>query len=711
MLISHELTLGQITFILRVAFQILSYGGFFFIGIIVLSTIPRVASAEAHGVVNRIVGKSSATKASIKWAFQYWRNKTGDPVTSPGFLVAVLILVFYPLFVAISDVGFIGFYACSTPYPSFFDFPASVSTDDLARAAIASNLLNGADPSSVTVHRCDAVSVERVTENLTERVCTSWHNSTYADPDVFRGLNSTDSDVLMLRYLRHPNVSQPGLDSDLNSFYISPTSQRVVDPVIVNGLVVAPHSTGLRAVLGVPHLIPQQVVTLPKTMAIEVDVGCMALGIYTQNEIASVGGFSIYATNGTWRNYTGPEYLRDLLATYVDQVREVFLPYFNVSSLNESGRMTGYNGYYDDNNWFPTNAAVRSVRIPQAGFFEPSSITAMSFVLRNCTQALKRQLNVTTLSLVSDFIHHDWCSLLLLTGFTANAGEGTLGGSGMLCASTTQVNMVLATVQMNASRSLSIDLTRLPSNLNYLYTSYRDGDKTGNVSDYAPFERFTLEDNPSGLTSHYIPSRGLILGSRNRGPGSGGNAISRLGPVMINANNVLDNNRDFAALSILDEGNRPLNFSPSFVTKWSGQIGASYLVNSLAFNGWAARAANPVTVVSTGRRAAACYRPLYAIVFIPLVITALFVLGWSLLLVTCSSFAGHNRLKESYGGLSPYVDAVCSTDEKETVLAWQNDEKPRLVFLTEERGTHVLENESATALEHFHSPRSLGRDG
>ena len=712
MLISHELTLGQITFILRVTIQILSYGGLFLIGMIVLGTIPRVASAEAHGVVNRIVGKNSATTASIQWAFQYWRNKTGDPVTSSRFLVAVLLLLFYSLFVIISDVGFIGFYACSTPYPSFIDFPASVSTDDLARTAIASNLVNGTNPATVNVHRCDATSVERLAPNINVSACISWHNSTYADPSMFKGLNSTDSDVLMLRYLRHLNASRLGF-VDLNSFYINPSSQRVVDPVIVNGLAVVPHSTGLRAILGVPQLVPQQSVTLPKTMAIEADVGCMALGIYSQNDLEVGDVVRIYATDSTWRKYTGPEYLRDVLATYVDQVREVHLPYFNFSSTDGYGRITGSSDDYNADEWSPNTLAVRSLRL---GYdFSDSERNITSFILGNCTQALKRQLNITTLSLVPDFdINRDWCSLLTLSGSIANADVGILGASRMLCASSTQVNMVLATVQMNASGSLSVDLTRLPSNLNYLSASYWEVITEDNVSNYlqfTPFERFTLEDNPSGPTSHYIPSRGSVLGIRDRGPGSGGNVISRLGPVMINANHVLDDNRDFDALFILYEGNYPLDLSPAFLTKWSGQIGASYLVNSLAFNGWAARAASPVTVVSTGGRTATCYRPLYAIVFIPLLLTALFVFGWALLLVMDSSFSGHKRLKEAYGGVSPYVDAVCSTDEKETVLAWQNDGKPRLVILTEERGTHVLEGGSATALGHLHSPRSPGQDG
>jgi hypothetical protein len=176
---------------------------------------------------------------------------------------------------------------------------------------------------------------------------------------------------------------------------------------------------------------------------------------------------------------------------------------------------------------------------------------------------------------------------------------------------------------------------------------------------------------------------------------------------MINANYAMDTKKDLAALLILDEADRPLNFTPALLTKWGGQIGASYLVNSLAFNGWAARAASPITVRSTGGHIATCFRPLYAIAFIPLVLTALFVLGWTLLVVADSSFGEHKRLEKSYGGLSPYVDAVRPKDEKETLLAWQNDEKPKLAILTKEHSTHLLEDGSTTAMGHL-TPRSPG---
>ena len=712
MLISHEVTLGQITFILRVLIQILSYGGLFISGMIVLATIPRVASAETHGMINRIVGRSSAIQSSIKWAFRYWRRKSSDRVNAFRFLIAVLLFVFYSLFAIISDVGFIGFYVCSAPYPSFTDFPASVSTDDLARAVITNNLRRRADPASVTVHRCD-VSVEWVTENFTRRACTSWHNSTYADPDVFRGLNSTDSDVLMLRYLGREDSWYRPESVNINSFYTSPGAQRVVDPLVINGLAVVPHPTGVRAVVGVPQLTPQQSVTLAKTMAVEADVGCMALGVYSHRNLdtPTSRGIDIYATNGTWRTYTGPEYLRDVLATYVDQVRELFLQLFDPSSIDQDGFMFSR---HESSATFSRNAAVRSPDL-----YDEIRVNSMepdfeSYIQGNCSQAVRQRLNITVPPGFEDSYRalRESCSVLALAGSIATADTDIVAISRMLCTSAVQVNMVSATVKMNASGSVSVDLTRLPSDLNYLFASYGEFVTLfdENVfADYLPVERFTLGDNPSGPTSHYIPFKTPGTGLRVDGPGSGGNVISRLGSAMINARD-MDRDDNFAALLAFDEGNRPLNFqvSTAILTNWSGQIGASYLVNSLAFNGWAARAAAPVTVVSTGGRTSTCYRPLYGIAFMPLVFTAVFVLGWGLLLVAFSSFAGHKRLADSYGGLSPYVGAMCPTHEEDTLLAWQNDEKPRLVILTAEQRLQILDDGPTTALAHLHSPQSPG---
>ena len=63
MLITSTVTVGLITFILRAVIQFRSYGGLFLIGLLIT---PRIASITTHGIINRAVGKSNFTWASVK---------------------------------------------------------------------------------------------------------------------------------------------------------------------------------------------------------------------------------------------------------------------------------------------------------------------------------------------------------------------------------------------------------------------------------------------------------------------------------------------------------------------------------------------------------------------------------------------------------------------------------------------------------------------
>ncbi|KDQ53187.1 hypothetical protein JAAARDRAFT_94368, partial [Jaapia argillacea MUCL 33604] len=70
-------------------------------------------------------------------------------------------------------------------------------------------------------------------------------------------------------------------------------------------------------------------------LALEVDVGCMSLGIYSSQDSDGTGeGFDYFATNGTWREYNGPDYLQSVLAKTVDDIRQYYLPIFNTSTLD-----------------------------------------------------------------------------------------------------------------------------------------------------------------------------------------------------------------------------------------------------------------------------------------------------------------------------------------------------------------------------------------
>jgi len=276
--------------------------------------------------------------------------------------------------------------------------------------------------------------------------------------------------------------------------------------------------------------------------------------------------------------------------------------------------------------------------------------------------------------------------------------------------------MVSATVETSAEGSLSIDLIRLPSVLNFFSVPYWHHTGNAGLLVYThPVERFTLADNASGPTSHFIPS-GRGSTTRSWGPGNGGNVILPLASIMINGGHLMEvdqglpdaNSFNLAGIKILDEGDKDIDYSPSLVTTWSGQVGASFVVESIAYNGWAALDSSPITVYSTGGRLATCYEPLYALAFLPLALTAAFVACWALLILVGSSFAGHERLKESYGGLSPYVDAVCPANkQKETRLAWKNDSKPWLEILPTDHDMY-WDDAPMTALRLLKTPQSAG---
>jgi hypothetical protein len=44
----------------------------------------------------------------------------------------------------------------------------------------------------------------------------------------------------------------------------------------------------------------------------------------------------------------------------------------------------------------------------------------------------------------------------------------------------------------------------------------------------------------------------------------------------------------FSGLALLEDNINITDLEPSHVTKWAGEIGASYILGSTAFNGWAA---------------------------------------------------------------------------------------------------------------------------
>jgi len=699
MIISESLTIGQITFILRVTVQILAYGGPALISVLILSNAPRVALIETHDVINRLVGASTANQSSAKWVFNRFRNRRKDPISSTNLLISLFLSLSYTAFVALSDIGYLGLYACSIPGPTILDSPASVTSDDAALALLSANMVNGIDPSAVKAYRCNAV--ELLHYDVTLNGCTAWHNSTYADKTWFEGINSTDTAVLMPRQLTlydYTNTEEP----PLNSYRYGPTTQRLTTPTIVRGLAIDPHETGLRVVIGVPQLARQRKVELSKVMALEVDVGCMALGINSRQRVGGLGnGIDAFATTGNWRKYTGPDYLRDVLANTTDIIRQKYLPFFNESILDSNGFIYGIN--FTEVN-FSDAANIDSFGLPGPLGYN----NTQTDIIGNCTQDLQLQLGVSAGP--KDGAGR-MCGLFAMGGSFSEAGLRYLGLSRMVCATATQVNMVDATIVVDAENEISLNLNRLPSDLNYLRADYWGVVQRGNdppfISLHSHYDRFTLADNPTSPTTHFITQDSSGLGDL-LGPGSGANPLSLVGDLMLSSPSTLDagsGSSTYAALSLLDEGFDDLdmvNTSTVRATQWSGQIGASFIFGSVGYNGWAARMGAQVRVLSTGGKGGSCFKPYYAFGFAPLVLSATGMIIWAIMMFVRTSLFSTTSLRHAYGGLRLYVDVMCpGASVKDTLLTWEKEPQPHLQVVSKGDQVPLLgscTNGSETAL-------------
>ncbi|ESK94641.1 hypothetical protein Moror_14365 [Moniliophthora roreri MCA 2997] len=161
---------------------------------------------------------------------------------------------------------------CASSVRDFYDHPASVNTTESAQATIRGAPANGTDPNSVKSNRYDSVGVDQLGDislgtNDTLRVSSSWHNGSIADPSIFSGIDTTDSDMLLLRNLRHRNHFRSDF-VDLNSYRRSFGTSLVMNTTIKNGQVVELNDAGFRALVGVPSLQSGQSVALEKSMAL-----------------------------------------------------------------------------------------------------------------------------------------------------------------------------------------------------------------------------------------------------------------------------------------------------------------------------------------------------------------------------------------------------------------------------------------------------------
>ncbi|KAL0579887.1 hypothetical protein V5O48_002134 [Marasmius crinis-equi] len=677
MLVTDRLTIGQLTFVLRAIIQILTYGGAFLITYVILASSPRVASLKTHDVINRVLGKSTATKGSALWILNGVRGKNTDPVLPTRLLVAIALSLLLGIFSSLSDIGFLGFYACSVPGPPTQDHPSSITNEALATSAIQASLVNGTDPNKVKAYRCDYAEPVQISANVSERICRSWHNSTFGDPSFFTGLNTTDSDILMPRQIRkYPYTRAQYLD--LNSYFIGPSNTRVEEPVISSGIAVVPHDQGLRALFGVPQLKPQTKVDFEGAMLLEVEMGCMALGMYTQRNLDSpgAGGTDLFSTNETmWRKYYGPESLRSVLSKTVDDVREYYRPLFNTSSMDSDGFMFGYNS---STSLLSATASIRSIPFSNVGNRTDRAERGLE-ILGNCTEAIRQQFGIKTLE-ADTRTQPNMCNVLAIGGSLTSGGALYEGLSRMVCAATTQLNLVSATVEADSAGKINItSVDRLPSDLNTVIASFFDPIPQANGDtayyDYEPAERYTLAPNPSGSTAHYIPARQLYSNIRGVGPASGGGVISRAASSMLNLGGSYDTDLDYAGLSVLNGGTKQAAFNASVVTTWGGQVGASFILASTGLNGWVALNANPIAVESTGGVVATCYKAPYVLGFVPLLLASVFIILWTVLLMASgfSIFKYAKSLEGLYSGMMPFWGVVCPTVKaQDAFLMWEN---------------------------------------
>ena len=676
LILTTALTSGQITFVFRVIIQLLSYGGIFLIGLIILGNSPRTAFKETHDVLNRVVGKSTTTLTTTKWILKRIFKRSGDTLPSKRLLFALLLFMIYGLFALLSDIGFLGLKDCTVPYPSFDTFPASIQTEADARALVVKNMINGTDPKSIKFHQCGSAREVVIDVNVTEQICSQWHNTTYDDPTLFRSLNLTDSDVLMHKNLGAVNTTTSD-GFDLNNYYVGTSDRIVLANTTLDGLAILPHSTGVSVVIGAPTLSKNQAVTMSKTMAVEVEIGCLSIGVIGQQAASTSGsGYDWFLPDSFYKpiqrsQYSGQDNLFSPLQTAANTVRALIRPAFNASIVDiTSGAYIRSNNHSTAS--FTTFQTLVDSWLPSNGTFDTDTPFA---ILANCTAQVHQVLNVSN---PSDPVRQPAkaCGFYQLSGSWADDGVGFLGYSPMICASSTAVNMVSTNLEMDSDGHISGQITRLSSDLNIVNADYFEVIQTGNDTTWANFDkiqRFTLTDNPGGGLQHYIYQQyasGLVA-LLSQGTGSPGYVISQVGGAMVDASSF----RNLPTTLIVDDsmfGLARLNDSAvSIVTKWAGGFGASYFLQSLSMNGFAALDKPRITIESTGGRAAVCYKTPYVAGFVPLIVAALVVLLWTLQMLVSSQLRETDKWEKLYGGLVP-TKSVDGTGPQ-AVLVWDEN--------------------------------------
>ncbi|PVF94931.1 hypothetical protein CPB86DRAFT_817638 [Serendipita vermifera] len=125
------------------------------------------------------------------------------------------------------------------------------------------------------------------------------------------------------------------------------------------------------------------------------------------------------------------------------------------------------------------------------------------------------------------------CSVVGLSGARYTNTTINYEETKLLCASTSQVNIVSAMVRRDKQGALDFNITRLPGHPNYLRADYWFINQEGADTVYYtwdPIDRYTLNDDPGGSTTHYIVQySSRATGYRSNGPANSGTALSTTG--------------------------------------------------------------------------------------------------------------------------------------------------------------------------------------
>ncbi|KAJ6507013.1 hypothetical protein C8R45DRAFT_1090660 [Mycena sanguinolenta] len=489
--------------------------------------------------------------------------------------------------------------------------------------------------------------------------------------------------------MRPLNLTSGSPSFYLNTFAVGVGTTRTRLPTIEQGILVEPHATGVRAVLGVPNLPPDRSISIDNTMLIEVDIGCMELGLFTQMDLdVRLDAFDVFATN--WKNnYTGPEVTRSL---------------FNESSKDDGGLLQSFE------TGLPPLGGISEETAQISRFYLPFSIevndpNVTDTMFMNCTADVYRLLNITLLDEYAGFTSDYQCGMFGVVDSFVQDGIAMAGISRFFCATAVQANMASVTIITDADAAISATYIRMPSDLNYVVANWWDivsANGTDNWINYAPFERFVLSSSDtSHQTNHYIAQyeRDFFVGGARTsgGPVSAGSLISRLGSDMMNWDFDLDHD---TGMSILEDGTNNINFNASIVPAWGGKVAGALIRNSLKYNGFAALQAPPTLVSSTGGKAAICYDLRYGVAIVPLFVGAAVAIAWSAFILATTAFKGVGAVKKSYGGLEPLRVTLCPKwAVKDSILAWQNVPEPHLEAVLDEDS--YSKHEAASAAQYL----------